>query len=118
MRVVLSLLAGWLAWTWFANLFAMGEAALGGPVPVLTKVLVWAVLVGAALMMFAVGLLSHSVPWGICVLATAYPFWRLTEADGGIAGALTVTAFVLAIFILMSILGSKLRSKLQHQADL
>ena len=112
LRVVLTVLSGWLAWMWFANLFAMGEAGLAGPVPLLTKLFIWAILATAALVTFALGLLSYSVPWRLCVLATAYPFWRLTE--GGVAGSLTVTAFVFAIFLLTATLGSKLRTKLQR----
>jgi TRAP-type C4-dicarboxylate transport system permease small subunit len=32
-RLAIALLSGWLTWIWFTNLFAAGEAALGGPVP-------------------------------------------------------------------------------------
>jgi len=114
LRVLLAILSGWLAWTWFVKLFAMGEAGLVGPVPLLTKFWVWAIFAGAALVMSAVGLLSHSVPWRLCVLATAYPLWGLAEE--GVA--ITVAVFIFFTFLLSAALGSKVMAKLRHKADL
>jgi len=114
LRFVLAILSGWLAWMWFANLFAMGEAALAGPVPLLTKLSVWAILAVAALVMIAVSLLSQSVPWTLCMLGTVYPFWRLANAGDGIPGALTVTVFVFSTLLVAATVGTKLRTKLQR----
>ncbi len=108
LRIGLAILSGWLAWSWFVNLFAMGEAALAGPIPLLTKVLVWATLAVAALTMLAVGLLSRLVPWGLCVLATIYPALRLAGAGSG-PGILTVGGFIFLIFLVAAWLGVALR---------
>ncbi|MBE0658307.1 MAG: hypothetical protein IH602_11500 [Bryobacteraceae bacterium] len=99
-KVVLALYAGWLVWLWFISLWAAGEAAFRAPVPGHTIAQIWGILCLACGLMFLVGLMSSSVPWGYCALAAIYPYWRFANAFS--QSHMTAPIAAIALFVLLS----------------
>jgi hypothetical protein len=110
-RIFLGAVAGWLAWLWYVQLFAMGEASIVSPVSAQTRMMVWAILAGAAVVMYGIGLSSRSIPWVSCFAGAIYLLWRLADGYGELGPPASIAGSVFILFSLAAIAGSKSRRR-------